>query len=59
MKIRNDLYLECLDYSDISQKEYRRSYDEICGFLRDLNSLSIERDIGVPKDHVYRKYFWL
>ena len=24
----------------------------------DLDSLSIEGDIGVSKDHVYRKYFW-
>ena len=58
MKIRNDSYLQCLDDNDISQKGYQRSYDEICDFLKDLNSLSIERDIGVPKDHVYRKYYW-
>ena len=58
MKIRNGLYLQCLDYNDISQKGYQRSYDGICDFLMDLNSLSIERDVGGPKDHVYRKYYW-
>ena len=55
MKIRSVLYLRCLDYNDISQKGYQRNYDKICDFLMGLNSLSIERDIGVPKDHVYRK----
>ena len=45
MKIRNDSYLQCPDYNDISQKGYQQSYDEICDFLKDLNSLSIERDI--------------
>ena len=58
MKIRNDLYLQCLDDNNISRKGYQRSYDEICDFLKDLDSLSIERDIGVLKDHVYRKYVW-
>ena len=53
MKIRNDSYLRCPDYNDISQKGYQRSYDEICDFLKDLNTLTIERDIGVPWDHVY------
>ena len=37
--------LQCLDYNDISQKGYQWNYDEMCDFLRDLDSLSIERDM--------------
>ena len=57
MKIRNNSYLQCLDYTDISQKGYQRNYDEIFDFLKDLNLISIERDIRVPKDHVYQRYY--
>ena len=53
MKIRNELYLQCLDYKDTSRKEYRQNYDAICDLLGDLNSLSIEIYIGVLQDHVY------
>ena len=49
MKIRNDSYLQCPDYNDISLKGYQRNYD--------LNLISIERNIGVPKDHVYQRYY--
>ena len=59
MKKRNDSYHQCLDYTDISQRGYQRNYDEICDFLKDLNLISIERDIEVPKDHVYHALFFL
>ena len=29
-----------------------------CDILKDLNQLSIEKDFGVQKDHVYRKYIF-
>ena len=43
MKIRNDSYLQCLDYTDISQKGYQRNYDEICDFLKDTKDIIVLR----------------
>ena len=41
-----------------SENEYHWSHDAICDFVKDLISLSIEIDIEVLEDHVYRKYYW-
>ena len=58
MKVRNNLYLQYLDYNDRYQKGYQENYDAFGDFVKDLDSLSIKTDIEVLRDHVFQKYFW-
>ena len=57
IQTENGEYLQYLDYTHKSQKVYQQNYGTFCGFLMDSNLPSTEKDIEVPKGHVYQKCF--
>ena len=57
IQIKNGDCLQHQDYTRKSQKVYRRRYGAFCGFLKDSNLPSIEKDNEVLMHHEYQKCF--
>ena len=57
IQIKHGGYIQHLDYTHKSQKEYQQNYGVFWGFL-DSNSSLTEKDIEVLKGPVHQKCFW-